>query len=353
MRYTFFPLSLIACIFIFSNCKSDTTSKKTTEILLSGVNKVQLLDSTSASNAIIKDDLEHFFDKMTAIDAMIQMRKQYPDSTKKDDIISEYKGFLQRDVATFNKEEAEFIVKAMNEAFQLCQKVSTKFFPDEIILIKSHGKPYGEDAYYTRENIIVVPEQALAKKNYDEFLRVMLHEISHIVTRTNPSVKAQLYALIGFKHIEGQLVINDSLKQRILTNPDGIDPNWATTLTTTGNQSAFAVPLLYAKTATVSATPSEFFANMGFNYFELAAGADAQSFNVLTRGEKQQSTLNTEGINKMFKDNYNTDYVIHPDEIVADNFVILMMAEKKPTSLTAYTEGGRTLIGKMREVLAK
>ena len=64
MRYTFFPLSLIACIFIFSNCKSDTTSKKTTEILLSGVNKVQLLDSTSASNAIIKDDLEHFFDKI-------------------------------------------------------------------------------------------------------------------------------------------------------------------------------------------------------------------------------------------------------------------------------------------------
>jgi hypothetical protein len=353
MRYTLFTVSFLACIFIFTNCKSDSITQKTTEILLSGVNKVQLLDSVAASRALIKDDLEHFFDKITPIDAMIQMRKQYPDGTKRDDIVSEYKAFLQRDVATFNKQEAEFMVKAMNEAFTLCEKVSNKFFPEEILLIKSHGKAYGDDAYYTRENIIVVPEQALAKKNYDEFLRVMLHEISHIVTRTRPSLKAQLYALIGFKHIEGQLVINDSLKQRLLTNPDGIDQNWATTLTTVGNNAAFALPLLYAKNTTISAVPSEFFANMGFNYFELAANTDGKSFDVLTRGAKQQSTLDTQGINKLFKDSYNTEYVIHPDEIVADNFAILMLSEKKPTSLAAYTEGGRTLIGKMREVLTK
>ncbi len=353
MRYTTFTLFFIAGIFIFSNCKSDATTQKTTEILLSGVNKVQLLDSTAAANAIIKDDLEHFFDKITAVDAMIQMRKQFSDSTKRDEIVSEYRGFLQRDVATFNKQEAEFIVKAMNEAFHLCEKVSKKFFPDEVLLIKSHGKSYGEDAYYTRENIIVVPEQALAKRDYDEFLRVMLHEISHIVTRTHPSVKAQLYALIGFKHIDGQLVIGDSLKNRILTNPDGIDQNWGTTLTTTGNNTAFALPLLYAKTTNISPTSSEFMANMGFNYFELAANADGKSFDVLTRGTKQQSTLNTEGINKMFKDSYNTEYIIHPDEIVADNFAILMLSEKKPASLATFTEGGKTLIAKMREVLAQ
>ena len=159
MRYATFTLSLITCFFLFSNCKSDETIKKTVEIQLSGLNKVQLLDSVAASRAIIKDDLEHFFDKMTAIDAEIQMRKQYPADTKRDEVISKYQGFLQSDVSTFTKDESDFIVKAMNEAFNLCQKVSPKFFPDEIMLIKSHGKAYGEDAYYTRENIIVVPEQ--------------------------------------------------------------------------------------------------------------------------------------------------------------------------------------------------
>ena len=113
------------------------------------------------------------------------------------------------------------------------------------------------------------------------------------------------------------------------------------------------MPLLYAKNATVSAVPSEFMENMGFNYFELAASADGKSFDVLTRGQKQQSTLDTQGINKMFKDNYNTEYVIHPDEIVADNFAILMLSEKNAASLATYTEGGKTLLAKMREVLSK
>ncbi|MBL7814638.1 MAG: hypothetical protein JNL70_06500 [Saprospiraceae bacterium] len=343
----------IATIVFFSQCKTDSTTKKASEILLSSVNKAHLLDSVAASKAIIRDDLAHFFDKITVADMSIQMKKPFSATTKRDEALSDYMGFLQRDVATFTTEESEFIVKAMNEAFNLCQKVSNKFFPDEILLIKSHGLAYGEDTYYTRENCIVIPKQALAKRDYDEFLRVMLHEISHIVTRTHPSVKAQLYALVGFKKIDNTLVIKDSLKNRILTNPDGIEQDWATTLTAADNKTVFALPLIYAKDARWSADNPEFFQNMGFNYFELAPSADAKSLVVLTRGDKQQSTLDTKGINELFQQSYNTQYIIHPDEIVADNFAILMLSEKKPTSLATYTEGGRELIRKMREVLSR
>ena len=74
---------------------------------------------------------------------------------------------------------------------------------------------------------------------------------------------------------------------------------------------------------------------------------------VLTRGAKQQSTLDTKGINALFQENYNTQYIIHPDEIIADNFAILMLSEKNAATLANYTEGGRELLRKMREVLAK
>ena len=355
MRSTKLSLLLLISLLFFSFCKSETakTTSKTTEIQLSGINKVQFLDSVAASKAIIRDDLEHFFDKITAVDAAIQMKKAYSETAPKDEVISDYKGFLQRDVSTFTKEESEFIVKAMNNAFNLCQNVSDKFFPEEILLIKSHGQAYGEDTYYTRENCIIIPKQALAKRNYDEFLKVMLHEISHVVTRTRPSIKAQLYALIGFKKMANPLIINDSLKERLLTNPDGIDQMWATTLTAADKKSVFAIPLLYAKTNVwVSSNPA-FFDNMGWNYFEIEPSADAKSLVVMTRGDQQQSTLDTEGINEMFQQNYNTQYIIHPDEIIADNFSILMLSEKKPDILTLYTEGGRTLIQKMRAVLAE
>ncbi len=355
MRNTIFTLLLIVSFFLFSQCKSESAkaTAKTTEIQLSGINKVQLLDSIAASSAIIRDDLEHFFDKITAVDAAIQMKKAFPTTVSKEAVISEYKGFLQRDVSNFTKEESEFIVKTMNQAFQLCQTVSDKFFPDEILLIKSHGKAYGEDTYYTRENCIIIPKQALAKRNADEFLKVMLHEISHIVTRTRPTLKAQLYALIGFKKMTNPLIINDSLSQRLLTNPDGVQQNWATTLTAAGNKSVFAIPLLYAKNNMWSPEVPDFFDNMGWNYFEIEPSANAKSLVVMTRGDKQQSTLDTKGINEMFQQNYNTQYIIHPDEIIADNFAFLMLSEKKPAILDLFTEGGRTLIQKMRVVLAE
>ncbi len=355
MRSTNLPFYLLITLLIFTFCISETakTTSKTTEIQLSGINKVQFLDSVAASTAIIRDDSEHFFDKITAIDAAIQMKKEYPITALKDEVIRDYKDFLQHDVSTFNKEESEFIVKAMNDAFHLCQNVSDKFFPNDILLIKSHGQAYGEDTYYTRENCIIIPKQALAKRNYEEFLKVLLHEISHIVTRTRPSVKAQLYALIGFKKMANPLIINDSLAKRLITNPDGVEQRWATTLTVAGNKSVFAIPLLYAKSNTWSASNPNFFDNMGWNYFEIEPSADAKSLVVMTHGNLQQSTLDTQGINDMFQQNYNTQYIIHADEIIADNFSILMLSEKNPAILTLYTEGGRTLIQKMRTVLAE
>jgi hypothetical protein len=55
----------------------------------------------------------------------------------------------------------------------------------------------------------------------------------------------------------------------------------------------------------------------------------------------------------MFLKNYNTAYIIHPDEIVADNFALLMLSQKNPSVLNTCTEGGKTLLTKMKDVLSQ
>ena len=55
----------------------------------------------------------------------------------------------------------------------------------------------------------------------------------------------------------------------------------------------------------------------------------------------------------MFLKNYNTAYIIHPDEIVADNFALLMLSQKNPSILTDYTEGGKILLTKMDNLLKR
>ena len=329
-------------------CRID---KKNTEIQLSGINKVLLLDSLSATKAIVKDDIDNFFDRITPIDMMIQMHRSYPLSMSRDSIVSDYKKFIQTDVLDFTPEESAFIAKTMVEAFDLCNQVSSSIFPEEIKIIKTHGKHYGTDTYFTRENVIIVPKQALAQRDAETFLKVILHEISHIVTRLHPTMKAKLYATIGFKKIDNPLIINDSLKQRLLTNPDGSDLNWTTELTAANGNNVFTLPLIYANDTIYRKEKPEFFDYLGFNYYEIAPSLSGKEFKVQTIGNQQKSTLDTKGLTELFKDKFNTQYIIHPDEIVADNFSILMYSLKNPKSLEPLSAGGKQLIKTMAGVL--
>jgi hypothetical protein len=339
----------VLCSFLLA-CRTD---KKNTEIQLSGTQKVFLLDSIAASNALVKDDIEKFFDKIQPVDMMIQMKKSYDSTANREVILSDYKVFIQHDVESFTAKESEFLAKVMSEAYTLSNSLSTKIFPEEIRLVKTKGKHYGDDTYYTRENLIIIPKAALVKPNYEEFLKVMLHEISHIYTRLHPSIKAELYAAIGFKHIAQKLDINDSLRQRILMNPDGIDENWATVLTLDGGKEAFAVPIIYANEFVFKKEKQDFFQYLGWNYYEITPSVSGNKLAVQTIGKMQKSTLSTVGINQLFKDKFNTDYIIHPDEIIADNFAITLLSHKNPKILLPLTEGGRKLIETIKGVLMK
>lgn len=342
---------LIFSLIFLASCRNDTA--KSTEILLSGIHKVILLDSAEAAKTIVRDDLDKFFDHLTAIDAAVQMKQNEPLSMSHDLMVTSYKNYLQTNVTNFTKEEAAFVAKAMTEAFQLVSKVSVRYFPDDIRLIKSKAHHYDGERYYTRENCIIIPEPDLKQNNYNAFLQTMLHEISHIVTRLNPNVKGQLYALVGFKKIETPLQMPDSLRRRLLTNPDGVDINWANTLTSATSKTVFTLPLMYAKDTVFDPKKPDFSDYLGWNYYELAPSADNKTLVVQTIGNWQQSTLDTRGINTMFLKNYNTAYIIHPDEIVADNFALLMLSQKKPAILSDCTEGGKILLTKMNAVLSQ
>ena len=190
-------LGLFLSVFFLGSCRND--KPKSTEILLSGVHKAILLDSTDAAKAIVQDDLDKFFQHLTPVDAAVQMKKNGPLSMSNAEMVASYKNYLQSDVTDFTAEERAFVEKAMIESFQLVNKVSLRYFPDDIKLIKTKAHHYDGEMYYTRENCIVIPEPALKQKNYAAFLQTMLHEISHIVMRLNPNLKAQMYALVGFK----------------------------------------------------------------------------------------------------------------------------------------------------------
>ena len=332
----------------FFSCKPKQQINKLT---LSDQNEIIFLDSMAASTAIIVDKSDGFFDKIMPLEMSIQMKKENV-SDDRMEVLQEYKDFLQADVEDFTKEEREFVNGIMKEAFQLCNSINLDIFPKKMRLIKTKGKHYGNSVYYTREDIIVIPENELQAGNKNGFLRVMLHEIFHIYSRYNAAKRHELYALVGFKPIEARPILPTSLQNRLLFNPDGINFNYTMDLKNEDGEMIKVMPIIVSSKDAFSKQNSAFFDYVKFDLFQLEYNQN-NSFSVLT-DERGFSTLNLADLPDFFsqiKD--NTQYIIHPDEILADNFMYVMLAQQKEGKFSGYSDEGTVLLEEIRGILRK
>ena len=329
-------------------CKPKQQIEKLT---LSDQNEIVFLDSIAASKAIIIDESDGFFDKIMPLEMSIQMKKEQV-SEDRMEVLQEYKDFLQADVENFTKVESDFVNGIMKEAFQLCNSINLDIFPKKMRLIKTKGKHYGNSVYYTREDMIVIPENELQAGNKVGFLRVMLHEIFHIYSRYNPEKRHELYALVGFKPIEARPILPTALQNRLLFNPDGINFNYTMDLKNKDGEMIKVMPIIVSAKDAFSKKNAAFFDYVKFDLFQLEYNQN-NSFSVLT-DERGFSTLNLAELPDFFnqiKD--NTQYIIHPDEILADNFMYVMLAQKEDGEFSGYSDEGTVLLEEIRGILVR
>ena len=351
MRFIFY-------VFIFAtlfSCKAKQTLKdvKAADLIqLSSSQKVVFLDSTTAAKIILEDDIDHFFEKITIVDMAIQTKKAYPETISRKEVLKDYKAYLQKDVSYFTKQEKDFVSDVFREAYELSKQISPAIFPPEIQLIKTNGTHYGNSVYYTRENCIIIPQDVLTKPNHNNFLDVMLHEVFHIYSRYHPEKRAALYALIGFEDIgdTNDLVISEKLAKRILLNPDGIDFAQKIDLNIKNGQTISAIPIVSSNQDNFTPYQPSFFNYLDFQLYQIEQ-MDNGNYEVITKSDGS-SSLNLTDLPDFFRQiRDNTQYIIHPDEILADNFQILVISKKKPTILDKLSKSGKTLIELVEEVL--
>jgi len=342
-------LLLLPFFFIFT-CKSQPQNNLLLE--LSKVHKVLFLNSKDGGEAITTDEKEHFFNLVNKLDMSIQMKKNYPPETPREKILEDYKTHLKADVLEFSKEDMEFINGVMKEAYELCNKVSTNIFPKEIKLIKVSGNHYGDGAYYTRENCIIIPQDQLTIKNRKGFLETMFHEISHIYTRYNPEKRDQLYDFIGFKNTgnRSSLLIKEELNDRILLNPDGVNFAFKIELKEMDGRDFTAIPIIISNETKYTENKSDFFDYIHFSLFKIRFQHSARVIST----KEGDSTVDMDNIPEFFEQiTDNTGYIIHPDEIIADNFMYIMMREKKDGLNQEFSESGVELLKNIKDVLEK
>lgn len=330
---------LLTLCFLLTACKSSSVSK--TKLVEHKLCNFKLLDKFAGEKAVVKDEMEHYFDMVTPLEMSVMLKMESPAGPRAD-ILKNYKQLLQDDVENFTAEEQEMLTEVFSKALDYCAKIKPDLNLPEIHLIKTKGAYYGPSVYYTREHCIVIPTPQLS--NTKSLFRTMLHEIFHVYSRFNKDKRDALYAAIGYEKLE-KLELSDFLKQRIIYNPDGVDVRYAIEVKDTSGNLIKAIPAIYSRFSSYRMQP--LLSTFLFQLFEVKKEGDSWKVVPDGPGYSQDQVENYwDQIGK------NTQYTIHPDEVLADNFVFLAFVKAEgEEQLEKFSPEGQELIKKIDEII--
>lgn len=194
--------------------------------------------------------------------------------------------------------------------------------PPNILLIQTTGKEEG-DAAYCRRHAVILPRRYVGFPAA-QLEPILIHELFHILSSHNDGLRNSLYEIIGFKPCP-EIVLPESLAEVKITNPDGPSLNYYIELDVDGQQ-RLAVPFLYSPERFDPRQNRSFFKYLTFRL--LVVESDGDEWRVAKESgepillDPQQTPSFHQQIGG------NTKYIIHPDEVLADNFMHLMMRKQ-------------------------
>ena len=235
-----------------------------------------------------------------------------------DDPVSreDYIAFARKQVLPWKPRERELL----REAFRSVEKMIGGLnlpLPPAVQVVKTTGRE-SWGAAYTRGSTIVLPPDIL-----DDDL--LVHELFHVMTRNSPNLKGPLYGILGFE-TGLRVELPGDLEARKMTNPDAPLVDCAIRLRA-GDEELVAAPVIFSRLT--KRDPAVLPALEEYLEFKLLV--------IEERGGRWVSRLregspwlldpiaHTGFAEKVGK---NTGYIIHPEEILAENFVHLVRGTK-------------------------
>jgi len=339
-------LLILSLSLFFLVCKAS--KEKTNLSVRNDILGITFLDSTQAASQILQENIDGFFESLSIVEISIQMKSEEKYDSKQV-AIDAYKSYLTTEVYGFTVEEQALMVEVFTEAKRILDKVNPNLWPNNIDLIKTRTNHYGPDVYYTREDAIIIPDNVFKdNRTSDGILPVMLHEIFHILSRYNNEFRNEAFALIDFYPHGKKIVLPPSMESKRLTNPDGVTIDYAVRLEDGKGNNQMAMPFLVSNQPYFSKNIPSFFAYLSFDLYPLEK---LQNGYIL--GADKAGKTNLDPIYQADYFNHiadNTQYVIHPEEVMADNFMLSTMAYDKG-DYKEFSKVGRELIDKVLDLL--
>lgn len=229
--------------------------------------------------------------------------------------MEEYQAYAKKQVIDFSDEQKAVIDEHMKRLVDVIEEKGYQIPElEQIVFINTTMKEECDAMAYTHGTQIYIDGAAIEKINGDgeEGVRkldyIFAHEVFHCITRCNPDFRSEMYKIIHFTTQDEDFPIPESVKEYFISNPDVEHHNSYATFKINGKPIECFAAFVTTK----------HFEKEGDRFFDSATTALVP----IDGTDKYYTPEEADNFDEIF--GKNTDYVVDPEECMADNFGYLM-----------------------------
>ena len=275
---------------------------------------LEFVDAQRGRSILASED--DFLTRLSPFDLQSRMQSKTPVTRE------EYVAFVGKEVRDWSDAQKA----AVREAFALVKPAIESLVPKGLPTVEVIHTTGREEAgaAYTRGKAIVLPTGRLEVEK-GELAKLLAHELFHVISRNNPMLRDGLYATIGFERI-GEIKFPPKQRDLQITNPDAPVIQHAIRLRGEDGEAIWAAPVLFADRPYDPDQARRMFAYLQFQLLELTK-PEGDSFRPAMKNDKMRlHSPNHPDFGRQI--GRNTGYIIHPEEILADNFADLVTGRR-------------------------
>lgn len=243
---------------------------------------------------------------------------------RKDGTMAELENFQHEQVQDFTLAEKDSITKSIDQLLEHIHTLGiTLPLPKTITFVKTTQDEEGGAAAYTLGDAVFLNTRTItAPPAWREML--VAHELFHMLTRSNADFRQKMYDIIGFTVLPtGDITFDEDVWQRRITNPDVERHDSYVMLDFEGRPTPHVMLLMAAR-------PYE--GGSFFKYLQTSLVPLDDHFVPQRDTDGRTIVRVIEDVPEFWtRVGKNTDYVIDPEECMADNFAFAVTGYKENT----------------------
>ena len=281
-----------------------------TEVALTENTVVRFADVREGAAALARRD--DYIAQLSPFDRQVRLK------TDRDVSEEEFLAFVSGHVRPWSVDEITRLTPLLEDLGKKLRPWKLPL-PPVILLVKTSGLEEG-GAAYCRGAAIVLPQNMLDNRA-NQLAKVLPHEVFHVLSSHNLALRERLYAVLGFQPCN-EVPLPEPLAAQKITNPNA-PLNRYTIMADWNGQPAEWMPVLVSKSPRYDAARGgSLFSYLDFKLMLLEDDGGVRRAALRDGRPVLVEPTDVPGYAEQI--GANTKYIIHPEEILADNFVFLV-----------------------------